>query len=159
MKSRARHEGRVLAVQFLFQRDFNRDEIAEALERFWEGRHAGPGVRRFAGELITGVEEFRPDLDDRIRELAENWDIRRMGAVDRTILRLALFEILHRDDIPPVVSINEAVELAKEFSGVESGRFVNGILDRSVRELDRPIRCAKPDPRFVRKTRAPGETP
>jgi N utilization substance protein B len=157
MKSRARHEARVLAVQFLFQRDFNRDEMAGALERFWEGRRAGPGVLRFAGELIAGVEERRPDLDDRIRELAENWDVRRMGAVDRTVLRLALFEILHRDDIPPVVSINEAVELAKEFSGAESGRFVNGILDRAARELDRPIRCARPDPRFARPpAKAPG---
>jgi len=150
MKSRARHESRVLAVQFLFQRDFNRDEFSGALERFWDGHKGGPGVRLFSDELIAGVEAHRETLDDRIRDLAENWDVHRMGAVDRAILRVALFEILYREDIPPIVSVNEAVELAKEFSGVESGRFVNGILDRSVREAARPARCAKPEPRFQR---------
>ncbi|MDZ4198358.1 MAG: transcription antitermination factor NusB [Kiritimatiellia bacterium] len=153
MSARARHEARILAVQFLFQRDFNRDEFAPARERFWEGRKSGPDTRRFADELIDGVEDQRTGLDEKLAALAEHWDLRRMGAVDRAILRMGLFELLHRPDIPPVVTINEGVELAKEFSGAESGRFINGILDRAARGLDRPARCAAVETRFTRSTR------
>jgi transcription antitermination protein NusB len=75
---------------------------------------------------------------------AENWGIERMGAVDRNAMRIAVFEMLFRDDIPPVVSINEAVDLAKAYSSVESGKFVNGILDRIRQDLDRPARNPNP---------------
>jgi N utilization substance protein B len=139
-----RHESRLWAVQFLFQRDFNQGELAEALEEFWRERKAGPALRTFAEDLIKGVEAHRSDLDERLQELAEHWQVHRMGAVDRNVMRVALFEMLHREDIPPVVSINEAVELAKELSGDESGRFVNGILDRASRDLDRPSRTVRP---------------
>jgi N utilization substance protein B len=81
-----------------------------------------------------------PEIDDRIRRYSENFDFNRIAAVDRNILRLAIYEMLFRDDIPPVVSINEAIELAKTFGGTESGRFVNGILDRVRKELTRPAR-------------------
>jgi N utilization substance protein B len=77
-----------------------------------------------------------------LQRYAENWDLKRMGAVDRNVMRVALFEMLHRTDIPPVVSINEAVDLAKELSSDESGRFVNGILDRARRDISRPARAA-----------------
>lgn len=138
----ARHEARTLAVQFLFQRDFNGGEYADALQQFWTDHPAGAKVKTFAGELIEGVETHRADLDVRLQQYAENWDVRRMGAVDRNVMRVALFEMMHRPDIPPVVSINEAVDLAKELSSDESGRFVNGILDRARRDMDRPARAA-----------------
>jgi len=144
-----RHEARLLAVQFLFQRDFNAGDLEEALRDFWDGRQVSDRLRSFAEELIRGVESVRPDLDDRLRGYATNWDLARMAAVDRNILRLALYEMIHRPDIPPVVSINEAVDLAKEFSGRESARFVNGVLDRAVRDVPRPARCAVPDPRLL----------
>lgn len=153
----ARHEARVFAVQFLFQRDFNREDFDPALALFWEGRKTSPLVRRFADELIAGVETNRPRIDERLGQLAEHWDLHRMGAVDRAILREGLFELLFRPDIPPVVTINEAVELAKEFSGLESGRFINGILDRAATALDRPARCAAPDARFGGAPKASGK--
>src|SRR5438045_7446126 len=78
------------------------------------------------------------EIDERIRRYAENYEFRRIAAVDRNVLRLAIYEMLFRDDIPPVVSINEAIELAKKFGGAESGRFVNGILDRVRQEVTRP---------------------
>jgi len=145
----SRHEARLLAVQFLFQRDFNDGEMAAALADFWLFHKVRPKLRSFAEMLILGVEERKAELDAKIRELAINWDVSRMAATDRNILRLALFEMLHRPDIPPVVSINEAVDLAKEFGGRESGRFVNGILDRASKTVDRPARCAAPDPRLL----------
>lgn len=145
----SRHEGRLMAVQFLFQRDFNDGDMAEALADFWLARKTSPKLRSFAEELIRGVEAARSELDDRLKGYATNWDLSRMAAVDRNILRLALYEMMYREDIPPVVSINEAVDLAKEFGGRESGRFVNGILDRAAKDVQRPARCAAPDPRLL----------
>lgn len=137
-----RHEAREWAVQFLFQRDFNHGEIAAALGDFWHDRKTTDKSRAFAEELIRGVEAHRDEIDERIRRYAEHWDIKRMGAVDRNAMRVALFEMMFRPDIPPVVSINEAVEIAKALSGRESGKFVNGILDRACKDLDRPARAA-----------------
>jgi len=92
-------------------------------------------VRGFAEDLVRGAEGHREEIDARIAAASEHWDPLRMAKVDRTILRLAIFELLHRDDIPPKVSINEYIEIAKRFSTEESGSFVNGILDRISREL------------------------
>ncbi|MCX7817735.1 MAG: transcription antitermination factor NusB [Kiritimatiellae bacterium] len=135
-----RHEGRILALQFLFQRDFNVEDLDEALREFWGARPVRPKLREFAESLIRGVEQMRPSLDERLRGYLVNWELSRLAAVDRNILRLALYEMLHRPDIPPVVSLNEAIDLAKEFGDPDSPRFVNGVLDRAVKELSRPVR-------------------
>lgn len=135
-----RHEARTLAIQFLFQRDFNPGNLEEQLTQFWSDHDASGKVRQFAEELIRGVEAHRAALDEKIQQCAENWDVRRMGAVDRNVMRLALYEMEMRPEIPPVVSIDEAVQLAKELSSDESGRFVNGILDRARKGLTRPAR-------------------
>ncbi len=142
-----RHEAREWALQFLFQRDFNpQDELEMALADFWSGRKASAALRSFTDALIQGVEQNRADIDRFLQSYTENWDVRRMAAVDRNIMRLAVYEMLHCPDIPPVVSINEAVTLAKAFSSRESGRFVNGILDRIRRDLKRPAREPVPHP-------------
>lgn len=133
------------AVQFLFQRDFNHGELDAALAYFWGDKKAGAKAREFTEQLVRGVEEHRKELDAKLKQYAEHWDLKRMGAVDRNVMRVALFEMLHCDDIPPVVSINEAVEIAKDLSGAESGRFVNGILDRARKELGRPARGGPAD--------------
>ena len=135
-----RHEARQWAVQFLFQRDFNTGDIESALADFWQDKISADKARLFAEELIRGVESKKDELDRLIRKYAEHWDVKRMGAVDRNVMRVALYEMSYRFDIPPVVSINEAVEIAKDLSGVESGKFVNGILDRARKEQDRPAR-------------------
>ena len=138
----SRHDARLWAVQFLFQRDFNDTELESALSDFWPERKAGAHARVFSEALIRGVELYRDEIDERLRKYAEHWSLERMGAVDRNIMRVALFEMLFCKDIPPVVSINEAVDLAKELSGRESGKFVNGILDRARQDVDRPARVS-----------------
>lgn len=152
-----RHEAREWALQFLFQSEFNRDEsIDEGFKLFWEHlNEEAPAptaqpvakedrqrakARMFAEELARGVIAHHPEIDPLISKYAENWEIARMGTVDRNAMRIAVFEMLYRNDIPPVVSINEAVELAKAYSSIESGKFVNGILDRVRKGLDRPAR-------------------
>lgn len=144
---RGRRRARERAVQFLFQRDFNHEDLDAALARFWHGQRPPPeNERTFVENLVRGVEERREELDAQLGRYAENWDVRRMGAVDRNVMRVALYEMLYRPDVPPVVSINEAVELAKAFGGVESGKFVNGILDRACKDLTRPARSALNNP-------------
>jgi N utilization substance protein B len=163
-----RREARERAVQFLFQYDLNRSEDLErALDHFWESQRAAAiteekgdatwgqpvelppvtaheaSVRVFSEPLIRGVLDRQAELDERIKQYAKNWDLHRMAVVDRNILRLAIYEMLYRDDIPPVVSINEAVDIAKKFSTQDSGKFVNGILDRVKGDLMRPARIVK----------------
>ena len=163
-----RREARERAVQFLFQHDLNPPEnLDEALDQFWSSQRAAAladdkakatwgekielppptaeddAVRLFSDPLIRGAIEHRDEADERIRRYCKNWDLPRIAAVDRNILRLAIFEMLHRDDIPPVVSINEAVDIAKRFSTQDSGKFVNGILDSVKSELMRPAREVK----------------
>jgi transcription antitermination protein NusB len=163
-----RREARERAVQFLFQYDLNPPEhLDEALSQFWESQRsavladdkgkahwgqrvelpppsaAEAEVRVFAEPLIRGALEHRDEADATIERFAKNWDLSRMAAVDRNILRLAIYEMLHRQDIPPVVSINEAVDIAKKFSTQDSGKFVNGILDKVKGELMRPARTVK----------------
>lgn len=132
------------AVQILFQRDHNDTPLAEVFEHFWldPERKCSDKLRKFSEEIANGVEERKADLDTHLQNYADNWDLKRMGGVDRNVMRVALFEMLHRPDIPPVVSINEAVELAKELSSEESGKFVNGILDRIRKDLKRAPRAA-----------------
>lgn len=155
-------------MQFLFQYDVNPTaKLDEALEAFWDsqrtvlieaekspatwGQRLEPpppsadeaAVRLFAEPLIRGVIEHRQQCDDQIQKYAKNWDLHRMATVDRNILRLAIYEMLHRQDIPPVVSINEAVDIAKKFSTQDSGKFVNGILDKVKGELLRPARIVE----------------
>ncbi|NKB24183.1 MAG: transcription antitermination factor NusB [Kiritimatiellae bacterium] len=135
-----RHEAREWAFQFLFQRDFNTEPLEISLPEFWDQKKAQTDSKTFAEEMIWGVEAHISELDEKIQEYAQHWDIKRMGAVDRSVMRIALYEMYHRSDIPPVVSINEAVEIAKVYSGHESGKFVNGILDRALKDIDRPVR-------------------
>ena len=167
-----RHDAREWALQFLFQSEFNRaDSLDEGFKLFWQHQDSedpAPATlekvpespppppaktkedrmrakaRMFAEELARGVIAHHTEIDPLIAKHAENWEIDRMGTVDRNAMRIAVYEMLYRDDIPPVVSINEAVELAKAYSSIESGKFVNGILDRIRKEIDRPARGAKP---------------
>ncbi len=138
-----RRHARELAVQFLYQYDLSGGDLKEALELFWQTQTDVPdAVRTFAEDLIRGCLSHRDVIDEKLRQYTEHWELPRMAAVDRNILRLAIFEMLRRDDIPPVVSINEAVEIAKRYSTRESGAFVNGILDRLRADLPRPSRTA-----------------
>ena len=130
-----RHRARQYAVQLLFQLDATGDEPAHSLPLFWEGRPAPGEVVSFTEELVHGSWEHRESLDAVLEESAENWKVERMAMVDRNVLRLALFELLHGGTPSPVV-LDEAIELAKQFGNADSGTFVNGILDAVRRRLD-----------------------
>jgi len=135
-----RRKAREAAIQYHFWRDLH--EAPERIDDFWALCPTKPNVREFAQPLIEGMMQHLPEIDERIRCYCENYNLNRISAVDRNVLRLAIYEMLYRDDIPPVVSINEAIELAKTFGGAESGKFVNGILDRVRKDLTRPAREA-----------------
>ena len=138
-----RRDAREAAVQFLYQLDTHKPaDVEKALEEFWRQNDAKQNVRDFANDLLRGTLEKKAEIDTKIASLADNWDFARLAVVDRNILRLALYEMLFRTEIPPVVSINEAIEIAKKFSSAESGKFVNGLLDRVKKDLLRPARQA-----------------
>ena len=150
---------REMALQMLFQRDLGASALPDVLRTFdpedylrqlradeVETREAEPKTPApplrpvprpdeiqdaflYAGRLVEGVESHREQIDDRIRAQAENWRLERMPSVDRNILRLAIYEMWHQNDVPKLVVVDEAVELAKRFGSEQSGRFVNGVLD------------------------------
>ena len=148
-----------MALQMLFQHDLGASEVADVLRTFdpedyirqlradeLDSREEEPEAPRspsrpaprsdaiqdafiYASRLVEGVESHREQIDDRIRAQAENWRLERMPSVDRNILRLAIYEMWHQNDVPKLVVVDEAVELAKRFGSEQSGRFVNGVLD------------------------------
>lgn len=132
----SRRDARESAVQILFQLDFNPGELDPVLTSFWAERKVSAKTRQFVEELVRGVLENRTKVDDIIEKCAQNWSLHRMAGVDRNVIRLAVYEMLCRSDIPHAVSINEAVSIAKNMGDVGSGRFVNGVLDRVRRDLD-----------------------
>lgn len=123
----SRRAARRTAVDILYQADLT-DRDATGVVRDW--REAGHDVPPFARELVDGVTLHMPSIDLLLEEQAEGWSVARMTALDRTILRVAVEELLYRSDVPPSVAISEAVEAAAELSADESKRFVNGILGR-----------------------------
>lgn len=138
-----RRDGRVAALQYLFAWSINRPtNLAVDLETFFSTlEDAKPREHyAFGEELIHGVIEHCDDIDGRIRGLAQNWDFERIAKIDLAILRLAIFEMIHRKDIPPVVSINEAIDLSKQFSNADAKRFINGILDKLKDQIGRDAR-------------------
>ena len=108
-----------------------KDSYSDSLKGFWEREaQTEEVVREFTDKLVKGVKDNIKEIDSAISKYATNWQIGRMAVVDRNILRIATFELLYLEDIPPKVSINEAVDIAKKYGDIESGKFVNGILDR-----------------------------
>ena len=126
---RKRTQARELALQLLYQLDLRGEEVVAELKETIKNTPGDPEVSAFAGDLVFGWWDQRNIIDKKIEEVARNWQISRMAAIDRNILRLSTYELLNRDDVPPLVTINEAIELAKKFSTKNSGPFVNGILD------------------------------
>jgi len=140
-KAPSRRENRMAAVQFLYMWSFNQsDNLSESLQLFFQAIEKPPESYTFAYSLIQGVLSYLTTIDDTIRQYAQNWAFHRIDKIDLAILRLAIFELLYRNDIPPIVSINEAIELGKIFSTPDSKRFVNGILDKLKDTLNRSPR-------------------
>jgi N utilization substance protein B len=128
-----RRRAREVALQVLFQEDLNPRVDVRASDEFLQRRVRTTELLAFARELVNGVRRHRPDLDARIAKAAANWSLARMAATDRNVLRLGAYEILF-SDTPAPVAINEAVELARRYGTAQSGQFVNGILDRLMRD-------------------------
>lgn len=144
-----RHTAREMAVQMLYQQDMGGSPLPQVFQTFdlteflgreakaKGGQHPDPEkVRRRvhqafdrARELVRGTAEHREEIDELIRSQADNWRLERMPVVDRNILRLAIYEMLHEPEVPKLVVVDEAIELAKKYGSDQSGRFINGLLD------------------------------
>jgi N utilization substance protein B len=130
-----RREGREAAVQFLFANELQGEHSPEEQEAFWTVHNAKSSVRAYAETLIQGVLARTEELDALIEPVLENFRIQRLAVVDRNILRLAAYELVHVPEVPAPVVINEAIELAKSLGAGESGSFVNGILHKIAQKV------------------------
>jgi len=137
-----RRKGRELALQILYQWDIHR-KTSGWLEDFWAQNPAHSEAKSFAETLVNGVVTHADELDGLLGRYAEHWTVHRMAITDRTVLRMAVYELLYLPDVPARVTLNEAIEVVKLFGDEQSGSFVNGILDRILRE----------DPRLQSKAR------
>src|ERR1044072_7530644 len=139
-----RRDGRVAALQYLYAWSINAPKnLTEDLRVFFENCEEPREHYSFGEELIHGVIEHSAEIDSQIKALAHNWEVDRIAKIGLAILRVAMFEMIYRKDIPPVVSINEAIDLSKEFSNADAKRFINGILDRLKSQLGRDARKAE----------------
>lgn len=142
----SRRDARESAVQILFQLDYNPGDPEVAMTGYWAERKVAAKTREFVSELVRGVLANRVRIDEIITKCAQNWDLHRMAGTDRNVIRLAVYEMTFRKDIPHAVSINEAVAVAKTMGEVASGRFVNGVLDRVRRDLEADGKVAATEP-------------
>lgn len=141
----ARTRGREYALQVLYEVDTSGKEASDALEAYWvnfetTGRPAGspepdPAIKTFAKALVSGVMTNLGEIDALIERCSTNWRLDRMPRVDRNVLRVACFELIHSADVPTKVVINEAIELGKRYGSEDSGSFINGILDKVAGEV------------------------
>lgn len=131
----ARHKSREIALQVLYQADVGETSIDSALRDQWASFAETPEGREFAEALARGVAQHQSDIDALIRAHSTHWRLERMPPVDRSILRLAIYELLQLPEVPPRVTINEAIELAKSFGAENSAAFVNGVLDRIAAQI------------------------
>jgi transcription antitermination protein NusB len=139
-----RRDGRVAALQYLYAWSINPPKnLTDDLRVFFENCEEPREHYSFGEEVIHGVIEHCAEIDQQIKTLAQNWEFERIAKIDLAILRVAMFEMIYRKDIPPVVSINEAIDLSKQFSNADAKRFINGILDRLKGQLGRDARKAE----------------
>jgi N utilization substance protein B len=129
-----RRKAREYALQILFQLDIRKEKPSAAvLKHFWAEYEPDEDVKAFSEEIVKGTYKHIARINELLHQCAKNWSLDRMAVVDRNVLRMAVYEILYRIDIPTSVTINEAIEIAKKYGTDESGSFVNGILDRAAR--------------------------
>lgn len=132
MKRRAARE---MALKVLFAHDLGKTEPLFILEQLSEENLMNEKSKKFVSDLVLGVVQNQEVIDNTIKQYAVEWDLERMAAVDRNLLRIAIFEMLFSNSVPKVVAVNEAVELAKAYGNEESFRFVNGILGNAIKQL------------------------
>jgi transcription antitermination protein NusB len=155
-----RSRGREVALQVLYQIEQNSEVPLGEVHSFIRRRLLDdPKLCEFTESLISGIKEHQAEIDSIISQVAENWRLDRMAAIDRNILRLGAFEMLFCPEVPAKVAINEALELAKRYSTAQSSRFVNGILDRVLQgQVEEPSEHAQTDGTSEAKS-SPGQPP
>jgi N utilization substance protein B len=124
-----RRKARECALQVLYELEFQKEGVDEVLKDYWSRRREPKEIKEYCDWLVRGVWNERPKLDTSIQEVSEHWRLARMAVVDRNILRLAAYELEAEPHLEPAIIINEAIEIAKKFSGEEAAHFVNGLLD------------------------------
>lgn len=132
-----RRRSREFALQVLYQLEIKNQDALHAIVQLRENFSSEEGEDEFIKRVVLGVMEHRQEIDHLIEERSENWRLDRMTVIDRNILRIAIFELLYCSDIPPKVTLNEAIDLGKRYGSEESGSFINGILDRVQNEVIR----------------------
>jgi N utilization substance protein B len=135
-----RRKAREFALMVMYELEFRPGEAERILKGFWQDHPAAPEVQGFAESLVRGTLEHADEIDRQVAGHATHWSLARIAPVERNILRLAAYELLHRHDVPEKVAINEAIELAKLYGSEESGAFVNGILDQIRLSIHSPQR-------------------
>ena len=126
-----RRQARENVLKILYQVEILGDDLDSVLDRYWDASPTfDDTIKKFANELVKGIAEKKDELDEVIKNKLKNWNFERVAIIDRNILRMGVYEIMFRDDIPDSVSINEAIEIAKKYGDQESSRFINGILDK-----------------------------
>ncbi len=128
---RRRTEAREYALKMLYAVDITKDGPEDCIKNFWDNHDTvNDQIKKFADYLVMGTCKNKDLIDKLISKYAKNWQIERMATIDRNIIRMATFELLFAEDIPPKVSINEAIEIAKKYGDKDSNKFVNGVLDK-----------------------------
>ena len=130
-----RRKAREETLRILFRLEFENKQIEKTLNQYWKGKKASEEIKEYSTWLVNGVISDQAKIDNIIQQVSEHWRISRMALVDRNILRMAVFELLYEENIAPAIVINEAIEIAKKYSGEEAATFVNGILDAVRKDL------------------------
>lgn len=132
-----RRKSREHTLKILYRRDITKEDIDKIIKSYWEENKINSGITGFSEQLAKGTVSNLEKIDDYIGKVSEHWTIDRMGIIDRNILRIAVHELLFMEDIPPKVTIDEAIEIAKKFGTDDSADFVNGLLDKIKNDLEK----------------------
>lgn len=132
-----RRKAREETLRILFQIEFEDAELDTIVAQYWENRKIHEEIKEYSTWLVSGIISHKGEIDDTIQSVSEHWRISRMALVDRNILRMAVFEMLYEENIDSAVVINEAIEIARKYSGNEAVTFVNGILDAARKKMEK----------------------
>jgi len=140
-----RRYSRELVIQFLYLTEMNEGEVENQLKAFWENNSCKEeGVQSFTEDILKDIFDHKEEIDARLEKYSDNWTLSRMAVIDRNLLRMAASELMYSKTVPPKVAIDEAVEIAKKYGTADSPNFINGVLDRILKELkpDVPLKPA-----------------
>jgi len=138
-----RRKAREEALRILFRLEFENSQAEKTLNQYWENKKASEEIKEYSNWLVNGIISNQSKIDNIIQQVSEHWRISRMALVDRNILRMAVFELLYEENVAPAIVINEAIEIAKKYSGDEAATFVNGVLDairKSLKDIKKSLK-------------------